>query len=148
MLKHNMCNTRLYSIWENMKARCNNPNHISYSYCGDRGIKVCSEWYNFVPFMQWALANGYSEKLTLDRKDNDKGYCPDNCRWVTTKEQANNTQRIVWIEIDGITDTFSGWSERTGLSLRLLRFRYYNYGWRDKRLIKPNRKKVEEFCQH
>lgn len=74
-----------------MKARCYSPSHSSYERYGGRGITVCDEWLeNFEAFRGWALASGYEETLSIDRKDNDIGYCPDNCRWATAKEQANN----------------------------------------------------------
>lgn len=89
--KHGGANTKLYRVWSGMKARCSNPNNKSFDDYGGRGIKVCEEWQrDFSAFQKWALENGYKEGLTIDRKDNDKGYLPDNCRWATIKEQNNN----------------------------------------------------------
>jgi len=73
-----------------MKQRCANPKASDYRYYGARGISVCSDWVTFAPFEEWALANGYGETLTIDRIDNDKGYSPDNCRWVTQRQQLKN----------------------------------------------------------
>lgn len=71
-----------------MKDRCNNPNCRVFNDYGGRGIKVCEEWLDdFSAFQKWALANGYKEGSTIDRKDNDKGYSPDNCRWTDRKVQ-------------------------------------------------------------
>ena len=83
---HGMSHTRLYRIWNAMKQRCENPKAISFPRYGGRGIAVCTEWKNsFEAFRNWAMANGYSDKLTIDRINNDGNYEPSNCRWVTNK---------------------------------------------------------------
>lgn len=73
-----------------MKQRCKNPRNAFFYRYGGRGITYAEEWEHFEPFMEWALANGYSDKLTLDRIDNDAGYSPNNCKWSTQSEQASN----------------------------------------------------------
>ena len=91
---HGKTNTRLHTIWSDMKQRCGNPKDHFYYIYGGRGISVCDEWKNdFQAFYDWAIHNGYRDDLTIDRKNNDQGYCPDNCRWATWKEQANNKRR-------------------------------------------------------
>lgn len=89
--KNNGGRTRLYELWKGMWARCENPKHISYKYYGGKGIKVCLLWVNYTTFRQWALTNGYSPGLSIDRKDSDKNYDPDNCHWVTRSE---NSRRV------------------------------------------------------
>lgn len=82
-------NEKLYHVFYGMKARCNNPNNPNYHKYGARGIKLCDEWeHNYMAFRQWALENGYKEGLTIDRVDSDKGYYPENCRWITLSENS------------------------------------------------------------
>lgn len=92
---HGLHNHNLYRTWSNLKQRCynhNNPKHKDY---GLRGIKVCDEWLNdFKSFYNWSLENGYKDDLTIDRKDNDLGYSPDNCRWVIYIIQNQNTRKL------------------------------------------------------
>ncbi len=113
---NNLSNThrkRLLSIWENMKKRCYYKNLPSYQYYGARGIQVCDDWRkNFNLFYDWALSHGYDATKTLDRIDNNKDYSPENCRWVTPKQQARNKRNNTLIESrDGIVKTQAEWSE-------------------------------------
>jgi len=85
--------TTLYHRWENMRYRCNNSNTKYYHQYGGRGITICSEWNDFAVFAEWATNNGFKESLTLDRIDNNKGYSPDNCRWVDMTVQMANRRK-------------------------------------------------------
>lgn len=85
---------RLYNSWRAMKARCNNPNNNRYYAYGARGIKVCPEWESYPNFKKWALENGYSKELTIDRIDNDGNYEPANCRWVAPEEQSKHRRCV------------------------------------------------------
>lgn len=84
---------RLHRIWSNMKQRCTNPKTKDYRYYGERGIQVCDEWQNFESFYYWAIANGYKDGLTIERKDNDDNYEPSNCEWIPKNRQQRNTGR-------------------------------------------------------
>lgn len=93
--KHNDSKTRLYNIWCSMIDRVENKKSTSYEDYGGRGITICEEWRNNYPsFKKWALQNGYSNSLKIDRIDNDLGYFPNNCRWATQTIQSRNTRRL------------------------------------------------------
>lgn len=82
--------TRIYRIWKGMVSRCNCKGQSSYKHYGGRGISVCSEWLNYIPFDKWASENGYSDNLTIDRIDVNGNYEPSNCRWIPMEDQAKN----------------------------------------------------------
>ena len=126
--KHGMCAHPLYSIWEGMKERCNNPKHKAYSNYGGRGIKICAEWESFTGFYEWAK-HGYAKGLTLDREDNNKGYEPSNCRWITYAEQMHNTSRNVPINYNGRTMDIEQWSKELGIKYDTLYARLFRYKW-------------------
>jgi len=88
---HGMSRTRLYHIWGSMIYRCNNPNSKDYKNYGLRGIAVCNEWkHDYTLFHDWAINNGYSDHLSIDRINVDGDYTPDNCRWATNAMQMRN----------------------------------------------------------
>lgn len=125
---HQESSTRLYHIWTSMKQRCYNSSHEGYKWYGGKGIKVCEEWLEYLPFMKWAMSNGYADNLMLDRIDGNKDYCPENCRFVTQIQQANNKCNNKYIEFDGERLTYSQWARKTGLSKQLIRRRILS-GW-------------------
>lgn len=127
-MTHGMSNTALYTAWYHMKQRCLNPKNRSYSDYGGRGIKICDVWLAFEPFMEWALSNGYSTDLTLDRRDNDGDYCPENCRWVDKKTQQNNRRNSIYITALGKTLPCAEWARLTGIPKNTIRGRLI-MGW-------------------
>ncbi len=118
--KHGMFGTRIYGVWRSMKERCYVESNISYHNYGGRGITVCDEWQEFIPFMEWAYANGYDEtaergECTLDRIDVNGNYEPSNCRWVPMSVQSNNRNDNVYIEYNGVVDTLSNHARNAGI---------------------------------
>jgi len=104
--------------------RCYREKAHNYPLYGGRGIKVCEEWHSMDIFGNWAEKNGYKVGLTLDRIDSNGDYCPENCRWATRKQQANNRRNTVYVTIDGVTKTLSEWAEFVGISRSTINNRY------------------------
>lgn len=139
LTKHGASRSKLYFVWNDMKSRCTDVNAVPYRDYGGRGIIVCNEWMtSFESFQQWALSNGYRQGLTLDRIDVNKGYNPENCRWVTMKVQCNNKRNNRFISYNNETRTISEWSEIAGINKAVIRYRL-NSGWdvKDALTIKP-----------
>ena len=126
---HGMTNTLLYKCWNSMKNRCNNPKMENYSIYGGRGISYCKEWEHFEPFMDWALKNGYKEELSIDRIDVNGNYEPNNCRWVTLKQQARNRRGTYFITYNGETHCLTEWAEILGFKRVTLQKRIKDYRW-------------------
>ena len=142
--KHGLRNTRIYSIWQGMKARCYRKSHTYYKRYGGRGITVCDEWRNDVQaFYDWAMSNGYADNLTIDRIDANGNYEPSNCRWVTLDVQHNNREKTVFVEINGQSKTLSQWAEVTGLKYGTIK-RRHEKGATGIDLIKPISKNESE----
>lgn len=108
--------SNLHLRYNCMKTRCYQPSHKSYPNYSGRGIKVCAEWrHDYKAFAKWARANGYKRELTLDRIDVDGDYSPENCRWVSVKDQANNRRTNAYITYQGVTKTARQWSEEANI---------------------------------
>ena len=113
----------LFNLWQTMKTRCENPKRKNFKRYGARGITVCEEWHEAKNFVEWALSNGYKKGLQLDRIDNNKGYSPDNCRFVTATENSRNRRNSRLLTINGETKCVSEWCELKSVS------KYTVYSW-------------------
>lgn len=136
---HGESKTRLFSVHNTMLQRCYNPNAHEYHNYGGRGITVCDEWHDYETFRDWALANGYDEnakrgKCTLDRIDTNKGYCPDNCRFVDMKTQQRNRRNTIKLTYNGETRSLTEWAEIVKTQAGTLRKRY-EYGWEVEQIL-------------
>lgn len=108
-------NRALYDIWAGIKKRCMNESCSRYKDYGGRGITLCKEWEDFDVFVEWSLSNGYVRGLTIDRIDNDGNYTPDNCRWISRREQNRNKRTNVMIEYKGEKKALVDWCEELNL---------------------------------
>lgn len=141
--KHGCHGTRLYRIWAHMKARCLDPDSDVYSYYGGRGISICEDWKNsFSNFYQWAMSNGYSTELTIDRIDVNGNYEPSNCRWATRKEQNRNMRSTRMLTFRGETLCLEDMATKYGINKATLARRLQR-GWslEDAIVIKPGEKR-------
>lgn len=120
---------RLHTAWRNMLGRCENPRHSGYKDYGGRGIVICEEWHNFFSFYAWSLSNGYADNLTIDRIDNDKGYNPSNCRWVSQKKNSRNRRNNHVVTFNGESLCVSEWAERLGMTASALGERLRSSAW-------------------
>lgn len=131
--KHNLSHTNLYKILVSIKGRCKNPKNQNYFRYGGRGINLCEQWDGedgYETFYKWALENGYKEGLSIDRIDNNKGYFPENCRWVSQKTQMNNQSRNHYVTVDGETHSLKEWSEINNICIGTIEDRIKR-GWSD-----------------
>lgn len=129
--RHDQKRTPLYNAWGHMINRCTSPTYKGYAHYGGRDITFDPAWGDFLVFAAWASANGYTEGLTLDRRNNDLNYTPDNCRWVTAQVNQNNRGNNVRLTAFGETKTCAEWARdsRCVVSYFTLRERVRLHGW-------------------
>lgn len=130
---HGMRQTRTYTIWAGILARCLNPNQAAYANYGGRGITVCDRWLEFINFH--ADMGDAPAGHSIDRIDNDGGYSPDNCRWANRSEQNRNRRNVRLLTIDGETAPMAEWSERYGIALSTVWLRIKK-GWSEEQAVK------------
>lgn len=109
---HGLSKEAIYGVWIDMIRRCENPQRHEYKYYGGRGISVCEEWHKVEVFYAWAISSGYAKGLTIERKDVNGNYCPENCTWITMKEQGRNRRNVELYE----GKTSVEWEVELGLS--------------------------------
>lgn len=127
---HKMSKTKIYREWAAIKARCYTTTTRTYRDYGGRGIKMCEEWKNsFEAFMSWAYANGYSDKLTIERIDYNGDYSPENCKWIPFNKQQGNRRICYSIEYNGKIKNLADWCRDLDLNYNLVHNRIYKLGW-------------------
>lgn len=136
---------RLKNIFGGMKTRCYNKKDKRYPDYGGRGIQICREWMkSYHLFEKWALENGYSDELSIDRINNNGNYEPSNCRWATQKEQSNNGRHNVVIKYKGEVKTLVEWVETLELSYSMVSKRLINGNTIKEAFTRPPQKKNEK----
>lgn len=137
--RHNKSHTRLHNIWCGMNNRCRH--HRLYA---GRGIQVCDEWKAYEVFEEWAYANGYDDKKTIERIDVNGNYCPSNCKWIPLEEQARNRTKTKIVEYNGEKMSLAEACEKAGLPYKQVFERIQKHGWSaEKALSTPIRVKSD-----
>ena len=122
-------NKRIRKIFFGMKNRCYNENDESYQWYGFKGVRICDEWINNPKlFEDWSIKNGYDDNLTIDRKDENKDYCPENCRWIPLEENSKYKSTTCLINVDGEVHTGREWSKVLGLGTNRINTYIRQYG--------------------
>ena len=114
-----------YNSYHSMMDRCYRESAKNYPFYGGRGITVCEEWHNIEAFESWVMESGFQKGLTLERKDVNGNYCPENCVWATKKQQANNRRNTLVIEYNGERHAAGEWAEILGMCRSTISNRYY-----------------------
>lgn len=136
---HGESHTRLHNIWTGINKRCNPTTQNSLRY-GKRGITMCEDWHDYSKFRDWALANGYEDGLTIERKDVNGDYCPENCTWISLGEQARNRRTTHWVEYNGKRMSLAEACEIAGLPYKQVFHRIARLKWPvEKALSEPMR---------
>lgn len=124
---HGMTRSKLFRVWSGIISRCHGQGNANFKNYGARGIFVCDRWRTFSEFMEDMLPS-YRDGLQIERKDNDKGYSPENCTWATRMEQNSNKRNNRFITVNGLRKTLSQWARDAGVSIHCLIARL-DRGW-------------------
>lgn len=122
--RHNGTGTKLYGVWHRIIQCCTDKNYQAYPNYGGRGIKICRQWREFAKFREWAVSAGYRVGLTIDRINNNKGYSPANCRWVSPAEQNRNKRNNVWIKLGAERLIATDYAKQTNTPLSTVLYRH------------------------
>ena len=122
-------NKRIGNIFGGMKSRCYDKNDRAYKWYGQKGIKICEKWLNNPKsFEEWALSNGYHDGLTIDRIEENKDYCPENCRWITLEDNSKYKSTTSLIDVDGEIHTGKDWARILGIGENRINIYIREYG--------------------
>lgn len=142
---HGGADTPLYNVWQSMRARCSRPSDTNFRHYGARGIGVCPEWLSsFSTFRTWAVSSGYGPGMSIERRDVNDNYCPENCEWIPLSSQNRNTRATVKLTAFGETKGMADWADdpRCQVSHHLLQTRVTRLKWPHERAIStPKMKK-------
>lgn len=117
-----------YNTWRSLKDRCCNPKDSGFRYYGGRGIKICMRWASYANFLS-DMGKKPTPKHSIDRKNNDGNYCPENCRWATSKQQTRNYRRNRKLTFNERTQSLTEWCEELGLPPKSVHSRIVRFGW-------------------
>lgn len=120
--------TKLYNVWLSIKQRCTNENNKRYAQYGGRGIKLCDEWLEYANFKEWATSSGYRQGLSIDRKDNNGNYEPNNCRWVDAYTQQRNKNNNLRVIVNGVEMILTDAAKILGVQRQTMTYWYKHYG--------------------
>lgn len=135
-LRHGMTGTRLYWAWSNIKSRCYIETNHAYKNYGGRGIKMYDLWKNsFESFAEWAINNGYSDSMTIERVDVNGDYCPNNCTWIPKNKQQNNRTTCLLYTYNGETKNLTEWCNQFNLPYMTVYTRIFRQKWEFERAI-------------
>lgn len=126
---HIWSNKRIANIFQKMTSRCYNKSDKDYAWYGAKDIHIFKEWLdNPIAFEKWAIHNGYNDELTIDRIDSNKDYCPENCQWISNKENSRKAGKVNWITVGEQTLTGHQWADKLGIGTNIINTAMRNYG--------------------
>lgn len=138
---HRLIKDPIYKIWGSIKNRCLHANRKDSKSYYDKGVTICNEWMNdFMCFYNWATINGYKSGMQIDRIDNNLGYNPENCRFVSARDNVNNRANTCFLEHDGQKLCLTEWARIKNIPSETLRRRIFTYKWDISRALGTNKR--------